>query len=89
MTLGKERILLRCDLKRAARGDGSPWELTDEERKKVVWIEFLFRAEKKAKVTLGDLGFTDLEGTEEEGTEHSANGEEEKRPARADTCLPT
>ncbi len=89
VTLGKERILLRCDLKRAARGDGSPWELTDEERKNVVQIEFLFRAEKTAKVTLGDLRFTDLEGTDEEQAEGFGNGEEEKRPARADTCLPT
>ena len=89
VTLGEKRILLRCDLRRAARGDGSPLEMTDEERKNVVQIEFLFRAEKKAKVTLGDLGFTDLEGTDEEQAEGFGNGEEEKRPARADTCLPT
>lgn len=89
VTLGEKRILLRCDLRRAARGDGSPWELTDEERKNVVQVEFLFRAEKKAKVTLGDLRFTDLEGTDEEQAEGFGNGEEEKRPARADTCLPT
>ena len=63
--------------------------MTDEERKNVVQVEFLFRAEKKAKVTLGDLRFTDLEGTDEEQAEGFGNVEEEKRPARADTCLPT
>lgn len=85
----KEKVLLRCDLKRVTRGDGSPLELTGEERRKVVQIEFLFRARKRVKVTLGDLAFTDVAGTDEERKISGNSGKEEDRPARADVCLPT
>lgn len=85
----KEKMLLRCDLKCVTRGDGSPLELTGEERRKVVQIEFLFRARKSVKVTLGDLAFTDLAGTDEERKISGNNGKEGAKPARADVCLPT
>lgn len=86
----KEKVLLRCDLKRVTRGDGAPIELTDEERRNVVQIEFLFRARKSVKATLGDLSFTDLAGTNEDQTKlPEKKSDEDKKPARADTCLPS
>ncbi len=89
VALTKEKTLLRCDLRRVTRGDGFPAELAEEERRKIVQIEFLFRAEKSVKATLGDLNFTDLAGKDEERAELSGKRGEEKKTARADTCLPT
>lgn len=90
-SLDKNEKTFRCDLTNAFRGDDAVIELSSEERKNVVELEFLFRGKGDVKVELSNIVLTDSKATDLEiDFDPEINKTSNKKvQARADTCLPT
>ena len=85
--LTEAEINISCDLKNVFTGDGSLKKLSLKEACSIAEIEFLFRARKKAIVSLSNLLLTDKK-LRCNKTELKF-GKKEKRASRADINLPS